>query len=83
MRRSFTAAVTVTETYKNFLETILGLRYEENFDAPALLLTILDEYQEAKTKKNYDKVDALRAKLKSQGVIVKDMKNLVDWAFEE
>ena len=77
------ALTRLKETYKNFLETILGLRYEENFDAPALLLTILDEYQEAKTKKNYDKVDALRAKLKSQGVIVKDMKNLVDWAFEE
>ena len=71
------------ETYRQYLEEVLGLRYEANFDAPALLAAILEEYQEAKAKRNYEKVDTLRAKLKSQGVIVKDMKNLVDWAFEE
>ena len=42
-----------------------------------------EEYKAAKEAKNYDKVDELRAKLKAEGVIVKDMKTGIDWAFEE
>ena len=45
--------------------------------------TILDEYRLAKEAKNYPKVDELRAKLKAEGIAVKDMKGKVDWALEE
>ena len=44
---------------------------------------ILSDYKEAKEAKNYDKVDFLRANLKSQGILIKDMKDKIDWAWEE
>ena len=51
----------------------------------ALPLWTDDEEQAklAKEAKNYSKVDELRAKLKSEGITVKDMKGKVDWALEE
>ncbi len=70
-------------TYHTFLEDVLGLKYEHSAGSAGLLDVILQEYKEAKTKKNYDKVDFLRAKLREQGIVVKDMKNEIDWAFDE
>ena len=37
----------------------------------------------AKVGKDYDKVDEIRAVLKAQGIVVKDLKDSVDWAWEE
>ncbi len=70
-------------TFISFAEDILGLRLESEISSQNLLDVILEEYKSAKEAKNYDKVDELRAKLKSEGVIVKDMKTGIDWAFEE
>ncbi len=70
-------------TYTVFLEDVLGLKYELNQPSEELLEILLDEYREAKTAKNYDKVDALRAKLRDKGIVVKDMKSEIEWALDE
>jgi len=71
------------DTYIVFMENILGLQ-EERLDRPEQLLeTLISVYKEAKFKKEYDQVDAIRAGLKSTGIILKDMKDRVDWSYEE
>ncbi|REE01657.1 cysteine--tRNA ligase [Marinoscillum furvescens] len=71
------------QTFIAFTEDVLGLKLESEISTDNLLEVILSEYKAAKESKDYDKVDELRAKLKAEGVIVKDMKSGVDWAFEE
>jgi len=44
---------------------------------------IIGLYKQAKTAKEYDKVDDIRAKLKTFGVVLKDSKDSVSWAYEE
>jgi cysteinyl-tRNA synthetase len=48
-----------------------------------LLDLLLLQYTEAKTARNYTKVDEIRLGLKSMGFVVKDMKDRIDWAYEE
>lgn len=71
------------ETFLSFTEDVLGLKYESDINSEELIKVILNEYKEAKGSRNFEKVDELRAQLKTQGVVVKDMKNKIDWAFEE
>jgi cysteinyl-tRNA synthetase len=59
------------------------LKEEQPADVKSMVEFLLEIYQEAKTNKNYDRVDMIRAKLKTQGIILKDMKAGVDWAYEE
>lgn len=70
-------------TFISFTEDILGLRLEVNLQAEPFLKVILDDYKVAKEEKNYTKVDSIRAQLKAQSIIVKDLKTGIDWAFEE
>lgn len=70
-------------TFVSFVEDVLGLQEEKISDQSSLLKSFIEEYKEAKFKKNYEKVDALRATLKAQGILLKDMKDRVDWAYEE
>jgi len=44
---------------------------------------LLNQYTEAKTARNYAKVDEIRSGLKAMGILVKDMKDRIDWAYEE
>jgi len=71
------------ETFLGFSEDVLGLKHESDIDGEELIKVILSEYKEAKAGRNFEKVDELRAQLKAQGVVVKDMKDRIDWAFEE
>ena len=48
-----------------------------------LLSLTLGFYQEAKAAKAYDKVDQIRAALKEQGIVIKDTKTGVEWAYSE
>ena len=48
-----------------------------------MLEVIIDLYKQAKESKEYDKVDKIRNGLKEQGIILKDMKSGVSWAYEE
>ena len=64
-------------------EDILGLTEEHPEDFAVLITALLDIYKEAKTNKQYDKVDQIRAYFKNAGLVIKDMKNKIDWAYEE
>lgn len=70
-------------TFLGFTEDVLGLKHEAEWDGEALIDIILGEYRMAKEKRDFEKVDELRALLKVQGVVVKDMKDRVDWGIEE
>lgn len=71
------------KTFNSFCEDVLGLKYEARTNHENLLEVIISEYTEAKKTRNYDKVDILREKLRNEGIVVKDMKNEIDWSFEE
>ena len=43
----------------------------------------VDIYKDAKFRKDYGQVDLIRAALKKNGILVKDMKAGIDWAYEE
>ena len=70
-------------TYITFIEDILGLKEESTVDQDKLLNAMLELYKEAKFKKDYTKVDQIRTDLKENGILLKDMKDKVDWAYEE
>ncbi|KAA3436035.1 cysteine--tRNA ligase [Rufibacter hautae] len=69
--------------YRALVLDVLGLKVEQTADAQSLLEVVLGFYKEAKETKDYAKVDAIRAQLKGQGIVVKDMKTGIDWAYEE
>jgi cysteinyl-tRNA synthetase len=72
-----------TTAYRTLVVDVLGLVDEPRANAEDLLALTLEFYQEAKTAKAYDKVDHIRAALKGQGIIIKDLKTGIDWAYEE
>ncbi|WP_143962534.1 cysteine--tRNA ligase [Litoribacter populi] len=69
--------------YKVFVEDILGLVEEKTDIQYNLLDALLNVYADAKKNRDYDLVDQIRATLKTNGIIVKDMKDKIDWAYEE
>src|SRR5690606_6222885 len=73
----------LVQNYIILVEDILGLKEEQPDNSLALLDTLLGIYQQAKQARDYDKVDEIREALKSMGIVVKDMKNKIDWAYEE
>ncbi len=70
-------------TYITFIEDVLGIIEEQTASPNKLIESLIEVYKEAKFNKQYDKVDAIRASLKENRIIVKDMKGRVDWAYEE
>ncbi len=73
----------IKSTYINMVEDVLGLREETPNIHEKAIGTILKNYTEAKESKDYDKVDSIRADFKEMGISVKDMKDRIDWAYEE
>jgi cysteinyl-tRNA synthetase len=69
--------------YATFIEEILGLKQERDTRLDALTAGMLDLYREFKTQKQYDKVDQIRTYFKQNGLVIKDMKTRIDWAYEE
>ena len=69
--------------YRAVVVDILGLRDEPRASAEELLALALGFYQEAKSAKAYDKVDQIRSALKTQGIVIKDTKTGVEWAYSE
>lgn len=65
-----------------FYEDVLGLR-EEPTEGDEVLEGMLQLYREYKIAKNYEKVDQIRTYFKQQGLVIRDTKTKVDWAFEE
>ncbi|MFT2010279.1 cysteine--tRNA ligase [Pontibacter sp. 13R65] len=74
---------TIRSTYRELVQEVLGLKEEPTGDVEHMLDLVLGFYKEAKETKAYDKVDAIRAELKKQGIVIKDLKTGVDWAYEE
>ncbi|MEN7548743.1 cysteine--tRNA ligase [Rapidithrix thailandica] len=71
------------ETYIRFVEEVFGLVEEKPENLDLLIDTVIEEYQNAKETKNYERVDAIRAEFKKIGIVLKDMKGKVDWAYDE
>jgi len=69
--------------FNAFVLDILGLKEEKPENFESFLTLILEDYKLAKEAKDYDKVDILRGKLKEEGILIKDMKDKIDWAWEE
>jgi cysteinyl-tRNA synthetase len=80
---SSTALTEAVEAYRAVVSDILGLQDEPRANAEELLKLTLEFYTEAKAEKAYDKVDVIRAALKSQGIVIKDTKAGVEWAYSE
>lgn len=73
----------IKNTFVTFVVDILGLIEEKSDVQNPMLELLLKLYSEAKTARNYAKVDEIRAGLKEMGFVVKDMKDKIDWAYEE
>jgi cysteinyl-tRNA synthetase len=71
------------KTFITFVVDILGLMEEKSEVQEPMLDLLLKLYGEAKTARDYQKVDEIRAGLKAMGFVVKDMKDKIDWAYEE
>ena len=70
-------------TYLVFVEEVLGLKEELMVNPKNLIGVLIQLYREAKESKNYEKVDEIRSLLKDEGITLKDMKQGIDWAYEE
>jgi len=70
-------------TFVTLVEEVLGLLEEQSAGAEALAGGLLDLYREFKIQKQYGKVDQIRAYFKANGLVIKDLKTGVDWAYEE
>lgn len=70
-------------TFETFVLDVLALKEENHVEFDGLISVLLNIYKAAKEAKDYDKVDEIRNSLKSQGIVLKDMKTGIDWAYEE
>jgi cysteinyl-tRNA synthetase len=70
------------ENFIIFFEEVLGL-LEEPAEGTSVLTGMLSLYSEYKANQEYDKVDEIRSYFKNQGLVIRDMKHRVDWAYEE
>ncbi|MEX2592335.1 MAG: cysteine--tRNA ligase [Anditalea sp.] len=73
----------MVSTFIVLVEDILGLVEEKPDNAGAMLETLLKIYGQAKQARDYARVDEIRTFLKEMGIVVKDMKDKIDWAYEE
>jgi cysteinyl-tRNA synthetase len=73
----------LVHTFITFMDDILGLIEEKPDSQEGMINLLLKLYAEAKTARNYDKVDEIRSGMKALGFVVKDMKDKIDWAYEE
>ena len=77
------ALASAAATYRTLVHDVLGLREETAVNPEQLIDLTLGFYSEAKADKAYDKVDQIRAALKTQGIVIKDTKAGVEWAYSE
>jgi cysteinyl-tRNA synthetase len=68
-------------TYTIFVQDILGLCQESSVSTTALLDMLLALYRQAKVKKHYDQVDAIRAQLQGLGIALQDTPLGVRWSY--
>ena len=68
--------------FVSFFEEVLGLKVEP-VEGEAILEGMLNLYREYKTLRKYEKVDEIRSYFKQQGLVIRDSKDKIDWAYEE
>jgi cysteinyl-tRNA synthetase len=68
-------------TYTTFVQDILGLRQEPSVSATALLDILLGLYGQARARKEYNQVDAIRAQLQELGIALQDTPTGVQWRY--
>jgi cysteinyl-tRNA synthetase len=73
---------TLKKNFVTFFEDVLGLQ-EEAAEGTSVLNGMLNLYREYKAAQQYDKVDEVRSYFKNQGLVIRDMKHRIDWAYEE
>jgi len=73
----------MSQTYQTFMEDILGLKEETPTEVDPIIDALLEFYKKAKAEKNYEQVDEIRAILKANKLIIKDLKTGIDWGYEE
>jgi cysteinyl-tRNA synthetase len=69
-----------------FVEEILGLREEPGKSSSpmhTMMDTVLEAYRNAKERKDYALVDAIRANVKKEGIVIRDAKTGISWDYEE
>jgi cysteinyl-tRNA synthetase len=71
------------EKFTVIIEDILGILEEKNNSIESLAQGMLSLYKEYKEAKQYDKIDEIRTYFKANGLVIKDMKTRIDWAYEE
>ncbi|MBP6387078.1 MAG: cysteine--tRNA ligase [Pseudarcicella sp.] len=69
--------------FVQFIEEILGIKEENQASFEPIIEGVLSLYRSFKENKQYDKVDEIRTYFKNNGLAIKDMKNGIDWAYEE
>ncbi|MEN9296924.1 MAG: Cysteine--tRNA ligase, partial [Bacteroidota bacterium] len=70
-------------SYISLLEDVLGIKEEVPAEMNGLTDELLQLYKGFKESRQYDKVDEIRGAFKSAGLLIKDMKNSIDWGYEE
>jgi cysteinyl-tRNA synthetase len=70
------------EKFVVFFEDVLGLK-EELTEGREVLDGMLALYREFKTAQNYEKIDQIRSYFKQQGLVIRDTKVKIEWAYEE
>ncbi|MBX9853029.1 MAG: cysteine--tRNA ligase [Cytophagaceae bacterium] len=70
-------------TFLILTEEVLGLSNENIARPESFIDGLLLIYKAAKDNKEYDKVDQIRSFFKNEGLVIKDMKHGIDWAYEE
>lgn len=71
----------LTSTYRVFVQDILGLSEESTASTTVLVDILLGVYGQAKADKQYAQVDAIRAQLKAQGIVVQDSVAGISWSY--
>jgi len=74
--------MSLKENFIIFLTDVLGLE-EEKPQINSLIPGMLQLYREFKENKQYDKVDEIRASFKAAGLVIRDLKTRLDWAYDE
>ncbi len=72
----------LVQNFIDFTENILGL-IEEPVGAEHLTEGMLELYKEYKSSKEYGKVDQIRSWFRQQGLVIKDLKDRIEWAYAE
>lgn len=74
--------ISLQSNFITFVTEILGLK-EEDPEIHNLIPGLLALYKDFKEAKQYDKVDEIRSIFRKAGLVIRDLKTSLDWAYDE